>query len=97
MPRYIALIEVQLDEPTIAGAIETARELATKICNDSLTTDIARATSLQRTGESYREELIDIDPSFSIVEKAELCPLEGSIGLCQHPFCVSEPHPVHQT
>jgi hypothetical protein len=75
MPRYIALIEVMLDEPTIAGAMETARELATKICNDSLTTDCARATTLQRTGESYREELIDIDPSFSIVEEVPPTPL----------------------
>jgi hypothetical protein len=90
MPRYIALIEVELDEPTIAGAMETARSLATKLCNDSLTTDCARATALQRTGDDYREGVLEIDPSFSIVEKAEPCPFEGSVGLCQDPFCVSK-------
>lgn len=65
MPRYIALIEVELDEPTIAGAMETARQIADKICNDSLTTDCARATGLQTTGE-YRE-LYEVDRSFKIV------------------------------
>jgi len=81
MPRYIALIEVDLDEPNTAAAVTAADSIAAGISHDALLEGIARNIMILEKDTQYSIAL-------GVVEEVKYCPFIGTIGLCDDPACL---------